>query len=152
MTDFWLLMVLMHVCGKIFRKDYGSVLANKEKTKLGKSLEHICSERTCFLISKQEWMVGMCGENACGFGFPPQTTVGHQYRLMNHSGWLQVRADESLMAPHRTGFPPPIIYHTALMNPKWEAGLIRSSSSNHFPAYICLDIFPVISMNPVINH
>lgn len=44
--------------------------------------------------------VGMRGENACGFGFLPKTSLGHQYHLMNHLGWLQVRADGFLMAPH----------------------------------------------------
>lgn len=64
-----------------------------------------------------EWTVGM----PVVFGFLPETFLGHQYHLMNHLGWLQKRADGSLMAPHWTGSPPLIIHHTAFMNPKWEA-------------------------------
>lgn len=89
--------------------------------KLGKLLKHVSSKSTRFLISKREWMVGMDGGNAYGFGFRPKTSLGHQYHLMNHLGWLQIRADGSLMAPHWTGSPPLITHHTAFMNPKWEA-------------------------------
>lgn len=67
---------------------------------------------------------GMGSGNAmqCGFGFLAEASLGHQYHSMNHLGWLQMRADGSLMAPHWTGSPPRIIQHKAfMMNPKWEA-------------------------------
>lgn len=110
--------------------------------KLGKPLKH--AARVLAFSSPSgnglwEWVVGM----PVVFGFLPETSMGHQYHLMNHLGWLQIRADGSLMAPHWTVSPPLIIHHAAFMNSKWAAVDDSRFFSNHSTPYICPVIFSV---------
>lgn len=51
-SGFWFLRI--YVCGKLFTLDYSTLLARKEKMKLGKPLKHVSRKSICLLISMDE--------------------------------------------------------------------------------------------------
>ncbi len=66
------------------RTDYGTVFRTQGENEVRKATGACLQQEDLLSHLQHKWMVGMGGENACGFGFFPETSLGHQYHLMNH--------------------------------------------------------------------